>query len=1649
MPASVTLKAVGLNKSPNQLDLPPGSLVTASNVIIKRDNVVEPRRGYPLYGNAMGTSSDRAKQLMTYKLRILRHFSNQLEFDSDGNGTFLPFCGTYLEPQTGRRIRYIESNGNFYFTTSDGIKKISVKDASGFTTACPFITQAGGIKALDLTTRLHIVLGNESGFLPQDSAVAYRQVWGYTDANGNLILGTPSQRSVIYNPLITLEILDFNRLLNALDEVSHGSPPSLINDGNYVSTLSLPVTASANQLLTNLEALTAKLDADIGIADQVSLGPLQIEGASINGSIGTINFSSGIPSNYFSSAGKIILNGFTTSTGTIIGPQIVTTLFPAVSTTGTTTTGVSQVIDVTTVADITNSLAGTYFTVNSANDATSYYVWYNVSGNGIDPAIAGKTGIRVNITTNDTAPTIATITAAAISAQASIDFTTSVATNDITITNTLNGPATNAFAGTSGFGVPGTPTTPGISGNIITAIGSIAGINVGSFIHGTGIPTGSYVTSIGVSSITISNDVTSNNTAEAINFDAGFNFNILATTPPVTGPVTTFNATISSGEYEFIPEPAVPDTPPTDAELVAIQQYMLAIITQLQSEPSTVISAASQAAYISILQLTTTATVYVRFTIPAGVTINDFYQIYRSDIFQATGTQVLATDVVPNDELKLVFEGFPTPQDLINGYIQIEDVTPAAFAGAFLYTNETNGEGILQANDLPPFALDINKFKNVVFYANTRTRNNQTINLLGVINMLNDFNLGIIPTLTITNGTQTTTYTFVKGVAEQITVATVADVSGSLAGKYFTLNSADNNTMYYVWYNVSGVGIDPAIANSTGIEVFIDTNDSANIVALKTNNALTQFGQDFTSTLLPLNTNILTITNNVEGITTAPTPGTSGFTVTVITPGQGANAALNQILLSNLVSPAQAVNETALSIINIINSDPNSSVYAYYLSGTSTAPGQILLESRTLNNNPFFVLGNNANTGSSFNPILSPTIFISSISAANPTVITTTTPHGLINQDKVIITDSNSTPSVDGEYQITYISPTSFSIPVNVTVAGTRGALISVTDAVTSNNEGLANRIYYSKVLQPEAVPLLNTIDVGAQDKAILRIFPLRDSLFVYKEDGLFRISGESAPFNLALFDSSCILLAPDSLDVANNLIYGWTNQGITTTSESGVNIISRPIDTDILKLATSQYTNFTTATWGIGYESDNSYTTYTVKQINDIYATIGYRYTTLTNTWTTFDKTDTCGVINPFNDTEYLGAGDINFLEKERKNFDRYDYADREYVKNLELNHYFGTQLQLSDVANVSVGDVIVQDQEMTVFQFNTLLGKLDTDPSLSPHNYVATQTILPGIDQRTALDLLINKIANDPGRLSQVSFTPAATYTAYESIVSLGTITSISSGDPTVITTSTPNGLQTGRTITIAGSNSTPSINGTFTVSVLTNNTFTIPVSITVAGTSGTLTVNNEDTADVFASYNGIINLLNNDPGVVYSNYMQILNDTSQEAVITAVNPLTKRVTLNNALDFFVGPMTVFKAINSEVQWAPQTFGDPLGLKHVRESTLMFEDKAFTSGILSFSSDLLPAFIDVPFGALGNGIFGYTGIPGTITDTPNKTGFGYNFFGGAGNSAPFRTYIPRNVQRCRYLNCKFTNHVAREKYSLFGITLTAEVNQSSRGYR
>lgn len=1549
MATSVTLKAVGLNYSPNQLDLPEGSLIEAKNVIIRRDSVIESRRGFKLYGDEFPEITDRAKQLFTYKNRILRHYASTLQFD-DGTGTFSDFSGSIFETEDGLRIKAIEASGNFYFTTSDGIKKISASDASQLSTASGYITDAGGIKAIDFQARVKTDLGNDSDFLPQDSTVAYRILWNKKDANNLLVPGTPSQRYELYNSLLTLLLKDYNNLLGALDDINQTG--SLITDGNYFSSLNLPVSSLASSLRTNLLSLTTKIDNDILYANDTGTGaPLNIDAAScsITAGVATITFSSGTATNYFIPGSKIYLSGFTPVSGTLDGAQVVGTV------------------------------------------------------------------------------TATTIT-----------FTTSAGNGAITVSG---------------------------------------------------------------------------------------------------------SATIVSNEYRSITQPTVVDDPATDDELVSMQDYIAAIITRLQSEPVNVISSSLKTAYINELAVTKASRVILDINIPSTVTLNDFFQIYRSDISQAVGTTILS-DLTPNDEMKLVYEAYPTQAQLDAKLITVEDNTPDIFRGANLYTNEATGEGILQANEVPPFAKDVNRFKNSVFFANTRTRHKKLLSLLGISNLTNG------DTFVISDGNISHTYTFVSGQKEEwdidftgqtatalngnyfylnsannnnkyyvwfedsdnspaadpapvadrtgikvvlkdadtatqiaektrdtigrvvsdfltsnstttLTIqnveqgytddptaetsglsfslvtdgkgekaqqetaefTTVADVAGSLAGTYFTFNTAFNHKQYYIWFKVSNTGTDPLVANKTGIQVDLATNDTASTVAQKIADSLNlNYPTGFVASNVG---STLTIKSYYFGPANNATAGTSGFTLNSVLDG-----AL-EVLLSTSISPGVAVDETAKSIVSIINKNSNDIVNGFYLSTASSTPGKFLLEAKDLSTGTFYTLGQDSLVGASFSPDISPSIGISTISAANPTVVTTSSNHGLETGDIVVISNSNSVPLVDGAYEITYISSTQFSINVNVTTSGSTGNLILGSDSQFSENEEKINRIYYSKTLQPESVPLVNYFDVGAADKAILRIFPLRDSLFVFKEDGLYRISGENPPFVLALFDSSCILVAPDSVAVANNLIYCWTTQGIQNVSENGVTTISRPIDTRVLEISSSNYTNFKTATWGVGYESDNSYLVWTVANIDDTVAQFAFRFSNLTNTWTTYEKSNTCGIVNNFDDKLYLGAGDTNYIEQERKSFSRYDYADREVVLDLTANNYFGTLMKFNSVSDVAIGDVLYQTQTITVYEYNQLLKKLDTDTGVADNNYFSTLEMLPGENIRNKIVDLANKLDSDTG----VSDTDYFSSIAHKT----GTITAIEiSGTNAKITTSSAHGLLTGRRVSIAGSDSSPLIDDNYTVTVLNSTQFTIPVNILIEGTAGTFDTLDFDFADIKVCYNKIISKLNFDVGVNFSNYTPADVDTIFEAVIIDVNIGKRELTVNLELDFIVGDMTVFKSIESSFTYSPITMGDPVGFKHLMESTLMFNNKAFTGATLSFATDLLPQFVDVPFDGNGNGIFGM------------GTGkFGNNFFGGSSHSAPFRTYIPQSCQRCRYLLAKFTHKTARERYAVYGLTVTGRIGLSSRAYR
>jgi len=1527
----VNLKALGLNFSPNNIDLPEGSLLSANNVVIRRDNTVSPRRGLKDYSTPF---NNEIKQLLQYRGRVLSHVGDGLFYDTtildaQGRSNFSKFAGIYNEPADGTRIKYIGANKNIYFTTSDGIKKISAVNAQDFNSTTDFIQNAGAVKAIDFTTTLNVVQGQTTGFLPSDGAVAYRVVWGYKDRTDNLLFGSPSERAVVYNFLQDLIPDDLNTLLLALDNLDQTG--SLINNGDYFSTNSVELTTTATNLQSAVIDIATKIDENIQYAiGAVTVGiPLEITDAQVIANTATLVFATD-PTPYLKVNDKIRCYNFNTT---------------------------SPLLTFFNNADITP-----FFTITAVND-------------GAVPLIPN-----------------------------SIQFVIPEAQNFV--------------------------------------LGAVA-INVEAAIEGYNYR---FITSTG---------------------DATF------VRPLSTDVITAF---------------------PTSEQLRIIQNTIDRIHTQLLIELNGVVPDTLKTQYLASYSITEIANVTLNINIPSGVLKSDdttdyFVQVYRSRNFVATQIQSLGpggfVPIEPDDELRLIYEAFPTENEILNRSVIFFDTYPEELAvtNANLYTNPVTGEGILQANEIPPFAKDINRFKRVTFYSNTRTK--QRLNpfqLIGTSGLITSTQKKI----TIgTEGSRAITYQFVQGVQQvvelQFDAVNPTNLKTAFEGKFFNINTPTR--VFYIWFRYDGITAIPVFPTTSGILIQVDvlTTDSIAQVTQKFVNSINAVSYDFNAVLVGTGPSIITFTCVDQGIAVAPAlngdPGndidivpltTYSLLVTTVGDGEDALAFPPKVLLVDDITSltpitrAQAIDETARSLVRVINKQPTSLVYAYYISGENISPGIVNLEAKLLSTNEVYVVGSDSEVGISFNPEISPVTIVSGagVITGSGNIFTVIQPptDKLINGDKIIISASNSDQPIDGVFTVSNANNLTFNIVSTFSSYisdGTYIAYSKLSDAVVSNNELRVNRVYYSKPDQPEAVPLLNYFDLGSSTEENLRIFPLRDSLFTFKEDGLYRVSGEGAPFVTGLFDTSCVLIAPDSVAVSNNIIYAWTVKGISNVTESGVVEISRPIDIEFFKLSSASFTNFKRVTWGIGYDGDNSYTVFTNSDNKDTYPTIGFRFDNQTNTWTSVVRPQTCGIIFRDNDKLYMGNGETRVIDEERKDFTRTDYADRDFPLLLQASNSVqnnGKKLVFPSVLQLEEGDVVVQEQLVTIDIFNDLLLKLDEDTGINDDTFFSNLKASAGTNIRSSILALAVQLNENPDKTVN-----------YET--DIGTISddilSIAVGTTdTKFITNTPLNLIPGRVITFSVLNQAAlstlnvDLNGLIATVVsydITSRELVIELPSSVTQGSNILSLalgdltfstgpNELNTQDIKTCYNSIIESLNSDNGVTFSNYLPFLGEVSIiEAVIDSVNITNRFVLLNLALPWVLGNVVIYKAIPVSFRYSPITFGNTLALKQVYQGTVMFNSTAFTRASIGYATDLKPEFIFTKITGIGNGIFGHYSNPG----------FGYGFFGGGGNSAPFRTTIPLQAQRCRLMNVEFRHKIARESIDIYGISLTGNLEQSERAYR
>ena len=713
------------------------------------------------------------------------------------------------------------------------------------------------------------------------------------------------------------------------------------------------------------------------------------------------------------------------------------------------------------------------------------------------------------------------------------------------------------------------------------------------------------------------------------------------------------------------------------------------------------------------------ANVTVTGVVPSEATTEYFYQVYRTATI-STSVGLTLSDLDPGDEANLVYESGLTSAEISAGQFSFVDTTPESLRAeaAPLYTNAITGEGISQANEAPPIALDIELFRSYMFYANTKQKHKLEFTVVSVDNFVSGSTRFVVG-----NDEITRYYTF-TGTAE-VTDLTIASLP--TAGDYINVYSANDERQYYIYFGTTGD--DPEVAGAIGYRIDISDTPTPSVVASRIETALA----DNVDVSVSAASNVATFTHSNNGYTTGLTEGLDSgthFSLSVTTNGTGelkydavSKPEGGDVLLSGLVSVGQSIDETARSLVKIISQDPLSPVNAYYLSSGEDLPGNILLENRSLEDRTFYVAieeSSDTAIGDEFTPELPYSQEIAQIdeSGTDSSLTTITlTSHGFSNGDEIFVGyfEDPNTPSdpdsFSGIYTIANVTANTFDIEVNnVGVSGFIPDFSAIFSAdVESDNEELGNRVYFSKRSEPEAVPTINFFDVGARDAEILRILALRDELYVLKEDGIYVVSGTSAPdWSVRLVDSTEII-APDSAVVLNNQIYCLTEQGVVRISGSSAAVISRGIENKI-DIFTNAGFDFASNTFGIAYENDRAYIMFCPQNSNDSSATQAYRYNIFEQTWTRWEYEATCGHVLSRDNKLYVGNGDRNYISQERKNNDRTDYSDRNFSATINADAISGTTIELSSLANVKANDVIVQQQDVSIYFLNwKLLKKMD----------------------------------------------------------------------------------------------------------------------------------------------------------------------------------------------------------------------------------------------------------------------------------------------------------------------------------------------------
>ena len=183
------LDAKGIYSYANNLgtQAPAGAVLVAQNVNCDQIGNYTIRRGFEYYSDQQLTVTyGLIAKLFCYANQLFASYNGGAFAFDNGAGTWTAYSTFTMLPPTGGFLHQMLAGGNAYYTTNNGMYKLSGPATSDAVPPIP----AGAPVALDTV----VTVGSQinSGFLNAQSQCAYEIVWGYTDNENLQIIGAQS-----------------------------------------------------------------------------------------------------------------------------------------------------------------------------------------------------------------------------------------------------------------------------------------------------------------------------------------------------------------------------------------------------------------------------------------------------------------------------------------------------------------------------------------------------------------------------------------------------------------------------------------------------------------------------------------------------------------------------------------------------------------------------------------------------------------------------------------------------------------------------------------------------------------------------------------------------------------------------------------------------------------------------------------------------------------------------------------------------------------------------------------------------------------------------------------------------------------------------------------------------------------------------------------------------------------------------------------------------------------------------------------------------------------------------------------------------------------------------------------------------------------